>query len=50
MQEFGFYGKGNIAIAEEENTPRNGVMTSIEDFISGKRKILKPSHSRSFSG
>ncbi len=39
MQEFGFYGKGNIAIAEEENTPRNGVMTSIEDFISGKKNF-----------
>lgn len=39
MQEFGFYGNGSFAIAEEENTAQNGVMTAVEDFVSEKENF-----------
>ncbi|WBF44020.1 HAD family hydrolase [Serratia rubidaea] len=39
MQELGFYGNGSFAISEVENTPKNGVMTAIEDFISSNGKF-----------
>lgn len=35
----GFWGAGEFAIAVESGTPRNGVLTAVEDFISQRNKL-----------